>query len=186
VSCKITQGRLRFKGSIIYRVYILHLFSLFASYCRTEPQEYIRKGTELGYVWFNTLSYSAFNFVYDLFYVNGIKIVPATISEFLTPVGLAYWFMDDGAAIPSGYILCTDSFLYEDVCLLVSVLKNKFDLDCSIHTVKGRTTKQYRIYVKANSVEKFVALVKPHMHPSMIYKLTLRYQARKLSLSKVS
>lgn len=81
--------------------------------------------------------------------------------------------MDEGYAERSGYLFCTDSLSYEYVCLSVSVLKDKFYLDCSIRTRKGNTTKQYRIYVKANCVEKFVALVKPHMHPSMIYKLTL-------------
>jgi len=63
---------------------------------------------------------------------------------------------------------------------LVAALKSKFDLDCSIHTRNDRINKPYLIYVKANSVNKFVALVKPHMQPSMLYKLNLR-GSRKLS-----
>jgi hypothetical protein len=72
---------------------------------------------------------------------------------------------------------------------LINVLKANFDLDCSIFTYKSKTTNQYRIYIKANSVEQIRsstpfwggappplggALVKPHMHSHIMYKLTLR------------
>jgi len=174
ISCPVLNSRLCFKGSIIYREYILHLYSLFSVYCGTAPSVYTRPSTGDVSVSFNTLTYAAFNFYYELFYVNGVKIVPPIIGQYLTAVSLAYWYMDDGTAGRFGYLFCTDSFSYEDVCLLINVLKTNFDLDCSIHTRKGRTTKHYRIYVKSNSVEKFVALVKPHMHSSMLYKLTLR------------
>jgi len=32
----------------------------------------------------------------DLFYPNGVQIVPPIIGELLTARGLAYWAMDDG------------------------------------------------------------------------------------------
>jgi hypothetical protein len=49
--------------------------------------------------------------LYNLFYVNGVKIIPNTlIYELLTPVALAHWIMGDGKARPSGLILCTHSF----------------------------------------------------------------------------
>jgi hypothetical protein len=171
-----------FKGSTIHSDYIIHLYSLFSAYCKTPPKTVeARLGSKVfGSVVFDTLTYPAFNFFHELFYVNGIKRIPALIAEYLTPVGLAYWFMDDGYADRSGYVFCTNSFTYEEVCLLVEALKSKFDLDCSIHTRNDRINKPYLIYVKSNSVSKFVNLVKPHMHPSMSYKLTLR-GSRKLA-----
>ena len=48
-------------------------------------------------------------FTIELFRAE-VKIIPLNIGELLTPIGLAYWFMDDGYAERSGYMLCTDSF----------------------------------------------------------------------------
>jgi len=43
------------------------------------------------------------------------KVIPSNIEELLTPVPLAYWAMDDGAKLSSGFLLCTHSFLLSDV-----------------------------------------------------------------------
>jgi hypothetical protein len=48
-----------------------------------------------------------FNEYRDLFYSNGVKIVPPTIGELLTARGLAYWAMDDGTKHGPGFALCT-------------------------------------------------------------------------------
>jgi hypothetical protein len=76
--------------------------------------------------------------------------------------------MDDGYADRKGFMLCTDSFLKDDVILLARVLKEKFGLDCS---VRERTPSCNRIYIKYNSMDAFCTLVEPHFHPSMMYKL---------------
>ena len=62
----------------------------------------------------------------------------------------------------------TLDFSRNDVLLLIKVLKENFSLYCSLNTVKST---QYRIYVKANSMVQFRALVSPYFHPSMLYKL---------------
>lgn len=59
--------------------------------------------------------------------------------------------MDDGNADRSGFILNTNSFTKQEVLLLISVLKNKFDLNCSIHTRTDKVNKPYLIYIKADS-----------------------------------
>lgn len=82
--------------------------------------------------------------------------------------------MDDGSADRSGFIFHTNSFTYEEVVLLVKVLKENFDLNCSIHTRKNSVKTPYMIYVKADSFTKFVGLVSPYFHPSMMYKLQKR------------
>jgi RNA binding exosome subunit len=58
--------------------------------------------------------------------------------------------MDDGTPDRSGFMLYTNAFTEEEVNLLIDVLKQKFDLNCSIHT---RTVKKkaYMIYIKADS-----------------------------------
>lgn len=56
-------------------------------------------------------------------YVNKVKVVPATIGELITPIGMAYWFhwgwappiQDDGAKAGKGFLLHTDGFAVDDV-----------------------------------------------------------------------
>jgi len=59
--------------------------------------------------------------------------------------------MDDGTADRSGFVLNTNSYTKEEIELLVSILKNKFDLDCSVHTRNDKVKKPYLIYIKSNS-----------------------------------
>ena len=125
-------------------------------------------------IFFDTLTYEAFNYYYDLFYKNKNKVVPSNIEELLTARSLAYWAQDDGSTDRSGFIFHTDSFTLSEVELLVKVLKNKFDLNCSIHTRKDRVITPYLIYVKADSWNKFSNLIEPYVIPHFKYKLVLR------------
>lgn len=101
------------------------------------------------------------------FYPNGKKIVPINIDKLLTPIGLAYWSMDDGCKLGKGFKISTNSYTKEEVELLVKVLKNKFDLNSTIHNF-GKD--QYTIYIKSDSMDKFKSLVTPYFHSSMLYK----------------
>jgi hypothetical protein len=168
-----------FKGSTIHREYLYHLYSIFAPICGSPPREIQSKlgAKTFGTIIFDTLTYPAFNQFHELFYKEGVKVVPANIDQFLTPRALAYWFEDDGGADRSGYILHTNCFTLSDVNLLVSILKQKFSLDCSVHTRHDRAKKPYMIYIKSCSAAKFAFLVKPYMVPSMMYKLDLRGSA---------
>lgn len=59
--------------------------------------------------------------------------------------------MDDGSPYRSGFVFNTNSFTLSEVELLVKVLKNKFNLNCSIHTRKDMTITPYLLYIKADS-----------------------------------
>jgi len=78
--------------------------------------------------------------------------------------------MDDGVKHNSEFTICTNSYTFEEVQLLVNILKNNFDLDCSIHN-NGKD--QFTIYIKHNSMDKFRSLITPHFHESMMYKLAV-------------
>lgn len=167
---------LNFKQSSINQLYIEHLYSLFHPYCMTPPKNRVVRLGEKSFnsVSFDTLAYPAFNYYTDLFYFNKIKIVPSLIETLLTARGLAYWFMDDGGADRSGFMLYTNSFTLIEVELLVNSLKNKFDLNCSIHTRKHKIKKPYMIYIKACSRDLFISLIKPYIIPHFAYKLIIR------------
>src|SRR6266576_598481 len=132
------NSRLEFKQSIKNRIYIEHLYSLFQDYCSSRPRiETIilksQPGKEYKSIRFNTLTLPCFNYYWYLFSkFDGIKynkIIPTNLSELLTPVGLAYWIMDDGTKMSgsNGLVLCTESFTLEEHYILIEVLKTNFN-----------------------------------------------------------
>lgn len=151
--------------------YLNYVFNLFfkAGYCRMcKPSKgfSLNKNTGLNYTYytFNTKSLKEFNNLYDQFYINKIKVIPENIWELLTPIGLAFWYMDDGNKTGKGIHLNSNAFSDKDLSLLLLVLKNKFGLDCSMHS-------RNRIYIKVKSAKIFCDLVEPHIEESMKYKL---------------
>jgi len=170
---KLTHNaRLYVQQGAVHTEYLNHLYSVFQNLCSSGPKLSVyldkRNNTTYEALRFNTRSLPCFNYYRELFYPEGIKIVPANIEELLTVRGLAYWAMDDGYKDRGNFRFATESFSRDDVLLLLEILKNNFSLDCSLNTVKST---QYRIYVKANSMVQFRALVSPYFHPSMLYKL---------------
>lgn len=149
--CKNTS--LHFKQSIKNEPYILHLYTLFQEFCKMTPKIKDAKVKDKTYqsIFFDTLTYEAFNYYHDLFYKNKKKVVPSNIEELLTARSLAYWAQDDGNPDRSGFVFNTNSFTLAEVELLVKALKNKFDLNCSIHTRKDSVITPNLIYVKGDS-----------------------------------
>jgi hypothetical protein len=74
-----------------------------------------------------------FNYLWDLFYIDKVKIVPLNIGDLLTEVGLAFWIMDDGGIGSNGTLnLHTDSYTLSEVYLLIEALKNNFNINSRI------------------------------------------------------
>ena len=107
--------------------------------------------------------------MYETFYVNGKKIIPANIAELLTPVSLAFWIMDDGGLRSNGTLnLHTDSYTLTEVNLLIDVLKRNFDINSRISIKRPG---QWIIVIPKKEVPKVAELTIAHMHPSMLYKI---------------
>ena len=184
-SQKTGNTRLRFYMSSINKDLIYHLYSIFKSYVKTEPKFINRKLNKLTniehtYIYFSTLKYHIFNWVYDDFYVKNenknIKIIPKDSINSLTSISLAYWIMDDGSFNKGkGYlILCTDSYSREEVLHLIDILKNKFNLSAALVSIKKKNKNfYYRVRVNKSSMPHLIELVKPYIIPSMVYKLGL-------------
>jgi len=173
---------LNFKGSQIHESYIRHLYSLFLIYCKSEPKIFTTKlGNKIHYsISFDTLTNVEFNYYHDLFYK--INCVPTNISDLLTSRSLAYWAQDDGTSDRSGFVLHTNSFSKGEVELLIKVLNNKFNFNCSMHFRKEtlKTKKSYTIYINSDSYYRFIDLVSPYFHSTMQYKLTNRGSYKKI------
>jgi hypothetical protein len=69
-----------------------------------------------------------------MFYKGNKKIVPQSIGEYLTPLALAIWFMDDGSKLVKGAKIAINCFSHKEIEYLCEILKNKYNLNTSIHT----------------------------------------------------
>ncbi len=119
-----------------------------------------------------TFSDSVFDGYRSIFYLNKKKVIPKNITSLLVDsLSLAVWFMDDGYKRNdcNAFRLGTDSFTKDEQDLLQSVLKSNFGIETSVHK-KG---KYWNLYIPERESKKFVALIKPHIIPSLAYKITL-------------
>lgn len=91
--------RLKFQQSDnLHRDYLFHLYDVFNEWCLSPPKfDSTRK------MWsFQTISHTDFKKLAELLILNKLRvkcqkhIKPFLVENHLTPLGLAYWFMDDG------------------------------------------------------------------------------------------
>lgn len=176
----IEGTRICYRQSSIHKDYLFWLHSFFYTrgYCsKLEPRMYTRilkyKNREVihyGYE-FNTFTFRSFNWIYEMFYHKGKKIINSNIEQYMTPLCLAIWISDDGCWAKPGVRIATNCFNFFEIELLVRLLKNNFNLDCTIQLLK--TSGNYSIYIKSSSIPRLRELLLPYIHFSMRYKLGL-------------
>ena len=182
-TAKTIEGtRFSYKQSPINKEYLFWLYEFYYSrgYCSNlKPRMYTRKIQDkmsnnikeyYGYE-FNTFTFKSFNWIHKLFYKKGKKVVSVKLEQFLTPLALAVWIMNEGTWAKSEVRLYTNSFKLEEVQYLINLLKKLFDLNCSVQNMN--IPHQYSIYVKSESILKLRNLVLPYIIPAMHYKLGL-------------
>lgn len=104
--------------------------------------------------------------LYHKFYINGKKIIPKDLLYTLDGLGVAVWFMDDGYKYGGSFGIATNCFTLEDLEMTKEFFKIKFNINISIH-------KDHTIYIKADSKEVFIDLIKAYIHPDCLYKLAI-------------
>ena len=103
--------------------------------------------------------------------------MPKEIKHLLiSPFSLAIWYMDDGKLdfLPKVHCspyLCTDSFSFRDVGMLVKVLNENFGIKSNIQNYSIRGNIYPRIYVKAITRDRFFSLIRKHILECFHYKL---------------
>ena len=108
---------------------------------------------------------------------NGKKIIPPNIGELLTnPIALAVWYMDDGTLDKRqkyhfNSLFATYCFSTKECDLLTKTLKNNFGLNATVNQTTMRGKKYPRIYIKSESMNDFIDIIKPHIHPVFNYKM---------------
>jgi hypothetical protein len=159
----------------------LHKYLSVYGYCSTSKPKMTKQIGKNGAIYYSikirTWSFSSLNFIYDSFYLNKIKVLPdlGFLNQFCTPLALAIWFMDDGSKHSTGGVYFhTNAFSLTEIKTLQQFLLEKYVLNSS-YTQKSCLEKNrgYILYIPKRDLPRFISIVKPHMVPSMYYKLGL-------------
>lgn len=120
--------------------------------------------------YFRTVTHPILADFRESFYTGNRKIVPIKLLESnLTELGLAVWIMDDGAAEGKQLRLNTQGFSTAEAEELRRLLRAKFGIETTISRDKGRP----RLRCSAASMSRLTRIVRGHIIPSMLYKLSL-------------
>lgn len=171
--------RYRAIHKLVHKPYIYHKYEILKEFCQTPPKLSVvtdsRTNKEYSRYTFQTVNADDFRFYGNLFYKQQSdnsfkKVVPADIANYLTPLALAFWYMDDGALKWKGKSnavrICTDSFSTNEINLLKTALEKNFSLKVSIQ----KKDDIQRLCILEESYSKLKELIAPHLLPYMYYK----------------
>jgi len=104
-----------------------------------------------------------------------IKIV-TSIFETINALALSVWYMDDGCLSyvnksRSQYIFATNGFSQNDLYKLKQIIYNNFGIETEVKPISRASGIQFVLCVSDISFDLFTQVVKPHIIPSMTYKL---------------
>lgn len=173
--------RIKFEQSSKNVEYLMWFHSYLSTrgYCRLEKplmKKRIKKdGLVIYHYLVNSYTFTSFSWLHDMFYLRDVqtnklkKTIPLNLTELLTPLALAIWFMDDGSKLGQGVKISTNCFSKEEIEFLSLIIKNKFNIETNIHIAgKGEG---FTLYIPKKYMPLFSQIVKPYMLSSMTYKL---------------
>jgi ubiquinol-cytochrome c reductase cytochrome b subunit len=123
----------------------------------------------------NSYTFSSLNWIHDMFYKMDneknklVKIIPLNLENYLTPMVLAIWFMDEGSKLGQGVKITTNNFSLSEIEFLCNILFKKFNLIATVQ--KAGKDKGYTLYINKISMPNLSKFIKPYMIQSMYYKL---------------
>jgi len=119
-------------------------------------------------VYFRTCCHEEFYPIYKDFYKDKTKIVTKKILDQLTPLSVAFWFMDDGSRCKNrGLAIHTNSFTLNEVEMICQWFYDKFDI---ITKPQKRKENQWVVFFSNKTSKEFVDIIIPYVCMSMRYK----------------
>lgn len=118
--------------------------------------------------------------VYKWFYKDGKKVFSRRILKYLTPMGIAIWYSDDGSLSfkkREGKVHGREVHLntycpLDQAKVIQSYFKDVWDITWTIVPNKGL----FRLRMGAQEAQKFFKLIEPYVIPEMRYKINLKYK----------
>ena len=167
--------RISFFQEGVHVGYLLYLHNLLSELGYCNPKVPVistrlgNKGKVRKIVRFSTWTYTSFNWIHDLWYKDKRKCVPECIGQYLTPLSLAIWIMDDGCKVGKGLKFSTNYFTYNECLILVKALYDNFHIKASIQSAGNND--QNIIYIWKESMGYLINIVSPYIIPEMKYKI---------------
>ena len=167
-----------------HKKYVFHLYEIFKEWCLSKPQiiqrtykSGIYKGEKATMISFKTISSGSFrfyahNFINQFAIEKNVKLtkkVPKLIYRWLTPISIAYWYMDDGSIKDKkskAVYFNTQGFSLMEVKLLCDILNTKFTLVAKLVKKKNK----YQIYISSKRYTTLKKLIYPYLIKEMLYK----------------
>jgi len=115
-------------------------------------------------------------------YKNGVKTISMSILKWLTPLGIAIWFMDDGSTsykfsnaysdkngrkIKAVETTINTYLSKEQNEIIINYFKERWGIKMGLNKSRGK----YRIRMGTKEARKFVKIIEPYIVPSMKYKI---------------
>lgn len=155
----------------------------FNVFVREHPEKYSHGCMHKKYWELHIKAHPYFVKKYHHFYDDQRKrVVSKEALSWITPYGLANWYMSDGYVChvgkESGKIynrrieFSTDRYSYQTINNMAQMLKERFGLDVSVI----KRGKCHRIRIKQTSYESFINIIYPYIVDSMKYKVYLAYE----------
>jgi len=107
-----------FAHSLKQKNYCIWKYSVLKRFCSKpkEEQEYDKRTNKIYYsVRVKILSHPLMTKMYNSFYKNGKKYINERVLNYIDPLGIAVWFMDDGYFDHGGFSIATNCFTEEDI-----------------------------------------------------------------------
>ena len=116
--------------------------------------------------------YNEMTVLRHMFYKDNIKYISDNILEYITPLSMAVWYMDDGSYDINRFTiqLRTDSFNLDDQKKLIKQLLN-YNIKGNIAMYGKGKKKRYYIYLPKFEALNFLKVTHKYIHPSMDRKL---------------
>lgn len=139
---------------------------------------------------YRIVSHTYFNKIYHYFYDDyRNRIITAQSLKWLTPYGLANWYMSDGYVCLVGKTkglikdrrvdICTDRYALNDIQKIQVFFKSEYNISTNII----KRDKYLRLRINKSSYETFFMLICPYLVPSMRYKAYLGYEQQPIWMS---
>lgn len=118
-----------------------------------------------------TLSFTNLLWIYEGFYVNKNKKIPAWIGLFITPAALAHLVMQIGSLKEEGLILYLKLRDQQGISLIKTTLKNRYNILSAV-IYEHREDEVFTVLcIRVESIPLLRDLIHPYMHPSLYYIL---------------
>ena len=140
-------------------------------YCKSKKpvlNKIISKKNKIIYYWKAETFYSTqFEWFYKIFYKCNIKTIPLNIKEYLTPLSLSVWYLDNTGKL---YISNNQCFNLNNKNLdyIVQIFKDIYNIDIYY---KLESKGKVAFYVENQSLNNFSRIIKPYIPCSLQSKL---------------